>query len=467
MRLVTTGWEAESAHTARALARLVGAGYRSGMDLDVAIAARAAVLDTVADVFGDIAPWYRNLGLPREPPGIDLAELDPVRAFALVLRRRGRVHLDRSPSQLVERGLPVDATSSAWATAGRHAILARRAWPDGAAASLDSTQCWRAVGQAAALAEAVAVLDTDLTAAGVRPDLAAVIGTTAGLRVAAREVLGLAAHAAPVHPATPRRDPTRPGARAPRRLVPERAGRQPDLARAVGRLTSLIDRAEFLTPDQVRGGARVARNLAVLAAGGAVDPGGQLVRAELGALARTLHAVATEPRTEATLITAARPPALDLHLRELNRDSRAALAARQTATSDPDLATRVARRLPDLVTALDRKARAQVDANLWAILDRREGEHPLYAIASLRDPGREPPLLGRLRDAAGAATAVGERVNPPDGDQLQLVGPRERAARTALRHAVADRLQVSRPPAHPAGPMHGLGGPDPGGSLAR
>lgn len=464
---MTTGWEVESAHTARALARLVGAGSLAGMGPDVAIAARAAVLDTVAGVFGDIVPWYRNLGLPREPPGIDLAELDPVRAFALVLRRRGRLHLDRSPSQLLERGLPVDAISSAWATAGRHAILARQAWPDGAAVSLDSTQCWRAVGQAAALAEAVAVLDTDLSAAARhRPDLAAVIGSTSGLRVAAREVLALAVHAAPDRPATPRGDaPGTDG--SPRRLVPKRSDRQPDLARAVGRLTSLIDRAEFLTPDQVRGCTRVARNLTVVAAGEAVDFGGQPVRAELGALARTLHAVATEPRTEAALITAARPRALDLHLRDLNHASRAALAARQTATVDPDLATRVARRLPDLVAGLDRRARAQVDADRWAILDRREGDHPLYAIASLCDPGREPPLLGRLRDAAEAATALGQRVNPHNDDQRQLVGTRERAARTALRHAVAVRLQVSRPPAHPADPMQGLGGPDPGRWLAR
>jgi hypothetical protein len=249
--------------------------------------------------------------------------------------------------------------------------------------------------------------------------------------------------------------------------VPEQANRQPDLARAVGRLAALIDRAEFLTPDQVRGCARVARNLVVLAAGEAVDPGGQPVRVELGALALRLHAVATEPRTEAALITAARPCALDLHLRELNRDSRDVLEARQTATVDPEVATRLARRLPDLAAGLDRKARAQVDANRWAILDRREGEHPLYAIASLRNPGREPPLLGRLRDAAGAATAVSERVNPPNGDQLQPVGPRERAARNALRHAVAGRLQVSRPPVHPAAPMLGLGGPDPDRPLAR
>jgi hypothetical protein len=438
------------------------------MDVDVAIAARAAVLDTVAGVFGDIVPWYRDLRASREPPGIDLAEPDPVRAFALVLRRRGRVQLDRSPSQLLERGLHGDTIAAAWATTGLHAILARRAWPDGTAATLDGRHCWRAVAQAAALVEAVAVLDTDLTAAALhRPDLAAAIATSAGLRVSAHEVHALATHAAPEHPATPRRDATGTDGSAPRRLKRGRADRQPDLSRAVGQLTSMIDRTEFLTPDQVRGCAQVARNLALLAAGEAVDPDGQPVRAQLGALARTLHAVATEPRAEAALISAARPNTLDLHLRELNRDSRAVLSARQTTTAYPDLATRVARRLPGVVASLDRKAGSQVDARRWAVVDRREGEHLLYAIASLRDPGREPPLLRRLRNAAEAATAVGELVNPPNRDLLQLAGPREHAPWTALRHAMADRLPAPRPPAHPADPMRGLGGPDPGRSRAR
>lgn len=464
---MTPGWDVESAHTARALARLVDAGSQCGTDLDVAIAAHAAVLDTVAAVFRDIVPWYRNLRPPQQPPRVDLADRDPIRAFAFTLRCRHPVHLDRSPSQLLERGLHADPITAAWATAGRHAILATRAWPQGTSAALDGPQCWRAIAQVAALAEAVAVLDTDLIAVTRgRPDLAEVLGATAGMRLAAREVLGLADRATPEHPGTPPRDPTGRDGHAPRRLVPERADRYSDLPRAAGRLTALIDRADILSPDQVRGCAQVARNLAVLAAGEAVDHRGHPLRAELGALARTLHVVATEPRTEAALITI-RPRALDLCLRDLHRHSFDALGARHLAAAGPDLATRLVRRLPDLVSGLDRRAHAQVDAHLWAVLDRREGEHPLYAIASLREPGHEPPLLGRLRDATAAAAAVRDRIAPPRGDQPQLVPNRDYSARAALVHAVADRLAAVRPPAHPAGPGHGSDGPDPGRPLAR
>jgi hypothetical protein len=76
-------------------------------------------------------------------------------------------------------------------------------------------------------------------------------------------------------------------------------------------------------------------------------------------------------------------------------------------------ATRVARRLPDLVEILADKTTAQVDNSRWAMPDRRENAELPYAFVSSTDPASRSPMLDGLAGAFKAAEGLRQKVAPP------------------------------------------------------
>lgn len=446
-------WTRETIRTALALGEILQA-EPSPIDLDVALIARAAVLDGVALVMGDIVPRTRHglVGNGRLVP-LGLVEQDPVRALGLVLRGREQPAFTRSPSELLDAATPVGTPTDFWAAAGRHALLAARAWQGVSAATLSPDAAWKAVGEAAALAEAIAMLDTSLLRVGAhRPDLSRTIGATAGLRLAARETqtlaeLGGAARTRTAEPTSPAPQQVNLRPASGVGTLPQGKGRDgPDLSRQMGRLTAVLHNdATELTPSHVRICARVGRDLAILSARSAVAPDGHDLRVELGDLARALHTAAEADRGEVALVVAP-SRAVELQLRDLHIATMAALS-RRVAPDGPE-ATRIAGRLPDLVGVLAEKTGTEVDARRWAAPDRREGAELAYALASRTEPERRPAVVGLLGKAVTAGDALRARVTAEGSPHPG--GRRTPGAVVVLRDHRRDDLFDLRRPAHPA-----------------
>ncbi|MGQ0631614.1 MAG: hypothetical protein ACT4P1_11260 [Sporichthyaceae bacterium] len=439
-------WQREVALAAQALASLLTRGP-SEVDLDVVVTARAAVLDHVAHVLGDLVPRTR----PDRPRirhyAVPLArvEADPIGGLALVLQGRGRPHMERSPSELFDNRRPVGPSTADWVEVGRRALLAGRCWGGPTVGNLEPDVAWDVLTEIAGLAEAIAVLDTDLGAvAGQRPDVHALVAATAGLRVAARETLALAA---------PNGDASQPAVAeassapivTPAAGIAARASRNSTLARDTRRLTILLDQSTEVTPHHSRACAQVSRDLCILAAGTASSVTGGDLRQELGDVARALHAAATRDRGEFALNPVA-APALELQLRDLHASTRLAFAT--GVTLDPVDANRLARRLPDLVEILADKALAQVEHGHWAVPDRSEGATLPYAFASTSDAGLTPPMLPALRQAAGAADVLRHQV--AHSASATAANPALSAAVGTLSPVVQERAVANRRPAHPA-----------------
>ena len=144
---VVTGWDHEFTRVAAALAALAGRSVRADVDLDVAVTARAAVLDLSAAVLAEVAPRTRHVvsTYGGRPVPLHLVERDPIAAFGLVLVGRARPHLDRSPSELLDPPRPCAPATAAWAAAGRHALLGSRALWTGTPWDLTGDQAWQTV----------------------------------------------------------------------------------------------------------------------------------------------------------------------------------------------------------------------------------------------------------------------------------------------------------------------------------
>lgn len=406
-------WDREIAATADALGCLLNPHPRPGrLDLDVAITARAAVLGCVGTVLGDIAPRTREPFNGRRLEALALVETDPLRALGASLRNRPRLELSRSPSELLDNTASTRGVTAGWATAGRHALLASRAWWAGAPHVLPADQAWQVVGEVAALAEAVGQLDGELaTHLDGRADIARVLKAAKGLRLAAGETASLAArgdNASGGRTSSSRaaRSNPRP-ARAKRSAITTSAA-EPNLAAQARRLTALLAGADHLMPGQIRSATNLARDLTVLAAKHTAGPGAEDRRSQLGVLAHHLHAAASTNQGEEALAPASHPR-LNLAVHELRHGAHAALGTAQ----DPDTITRLTRSIPPLVDVLARQTHAQVVDQRWAMPNRAEGMTLPYAFVSTTDPALSSTLLTELERATAAASQVRGLLAPP------------------------------------------------------
>lgn len=446
-------WQHGVAHTAQALAAVLTRSIGDA-DLDVVLTARAAVLDHVETVLGDLAPRARPDRPKNRRRVVPLAgvETDPIGSLGLVLHGRGRPHLDRSPSELLDLTRPVDPATADWIQVGRRALLADRAWSGPTVGNLEPAAAWHALGEIAALAEAIAVLDVDLAAAAQRPDVQSLIATTAGLRLVAREVLALADPNGDTRPTPPALGgPEGLGVVSPADGVAASSTRKSSLAKETRRVTVLLDETTELTPYQIRACAQVARDLCLLTAASATSFTGADLRGELGDIARALHTAAKRNRGEFSL-NAAPARALELQLRDLHATTKLAFA--NGVTLNPDDANRVARRLPDLVEVLADKTHAQIDRGRWAVPDRTEDGNLPYAFASCSDSELTPPMLPALRKAAEAAGVLRNHVaHPASGDAASpaLADALGSLRAIVLKHGNAqERGAVRRRAIHPA-----------------
>ncbi|MGQ0843067.1 MAG: hypothetical protein ACT4QF_02920 [Sporichthyaceae bacterium] len=253
-----TPWNAAILHTANALTVLLSEPP-GRVDLDVAVTARAAVLDHVSTVLADLVPRTRTRHarpLGRAVP-VSLIEADPLDGLGRVLHGRLRPLLDKAPSELLDTRRRVDPATALWVDAGRHALVATREWSRLAAGVGEPERTWQIVGEVSALLEAVAVLDRDLVAqAGEGHWVRQVVESTAGVGIAAREVLALAGQDCAARPEAPSND-----AAAITAALAGSAGRPATLSKDVRRLTVLLDQTPTLAPHHVRACARVGRGL--------------------------------------------------------------------------------------------------------------------------------------------------------------------------------------------------------------
>ncbi|WP_156869488.1 hypothetical protein [Sporichthya polymorpha] len=412
--MAVTTWDGAVTATARELAHLLATtSRRTGwgpqeIDIEVALTARAAVLAGAANVLGDLAPRTRQPNRHGRRDLLALADQDPLRALGLVLRDRGRVPpFTRSPSELLDAAAPGAPATRSWAAAGRHALIGDRIWT-AQARNLDADHAWHVVRQVTALAELVARLDPMLAHAAkamANPDALAYLDRTAGLRVVAQEVAGLSSTSG-IGAAGGTRDLMHPPIRAAEPARPITPVDGPTAVAATRRLISLVRAAGTIAPHQVRAVAHVSRDLAVLAAAARAptDDGADLRR--LGELATCLNNVVTGRHGEAAL--AANPAfALEGQVRELAKYTRDAFANRMPRPHGED-ATRIASRLPKLVSALNDQARAQVEARRWAIPDRNQGTDLHYAVASADSAGQAPRMLAELQRSVDAAKTLEE-----------------------------------------------------------
>lgn len=441
-----TAWDCEIARVADDLTALVARVESGPVDLDVALTARAAVLDGVTAVLGDLAPRTRHESSAKggRHVTLHLLERDPLAALGLVLRRRVRPELDRSPSELLDASLPWNAATGAWASAGRHALLAARAWWTAPPWDLPGDYAWEAVGTVTALAEAIAVLDVDLAAhnAGARPEVDRVLAAGAGLRIAARETLNLA-RAGPAPGPNSAPEPSGRTVTPPEGMRPmARAWGEATISPGLGRLTVMLADVDSLTPQHVRTCARLGRDLAILTVR---DGGPNTPRDILGGLARALHFVAHTDRGERAILSAS-SRALEVQLLDLQQVTRSFLVG-GAGTLDRDEAQRVQLRLPALVAALSTTTCEQLDDRRWAVPDRGEGEHLPFALATR--PGlHEPGLLQPLNAAASASGALRDRLAAAPGAQS-----RANPTYVALHRQLRQHEPVVQRPAHPSRPI--------------
>lgn len=193
-------------------------------------------------------------------------------------------------------------------------------------------------------------------------------------------------------------------------------------------------------PNHIRAGAEITRNLAVIAAHGAADSNGVDLRAELADLARALHAVTRSSRGEFS-VQPVRPRVLELQLQDLHVSAKLALATRHDfGTAD---ATRLARRLPDLVDALASRTHAQISNLRWAMPDRRENVVLPYAFASTNEPGLTSALMAPLTESTASAASLRERFT-----ETEPLSPL--AVRLSLLNVRPDSRRARHPSVGPA-----------------
>lgn len=447
-------WADELVHVVGALAELLTVHQTrplGGADLDRAVTARAAVLDLAASVAADLAPRDRGAA---KPPTLAEVDRDPVTSLTRLLASRTRPGLDEwSPSELLDASEVSTPAGRSWADAGRHAISAQHAW-SAAAPDLNTPHAWRALGAAAALTEAIGVLDTDLAGAATtagRGEITTALASAAGLRIAGHETRLLAAAQpdppdATTPPPVPHPGPSVP----PPGAVPVNTPRA--LPDAAVRLAALLTHTEVLTPRQISAAAQAGRDLSVLAAQALPEH-----REQLAALAQGLHAATGEHRALAALVPATRgAAAVEVQAGELHRFTLGWLAAQRAGGAashalDADIARQLAHHLSNLTAAITDAATRQVADRRWAIRDRSvhsEATDLQYAIARLdAHPHHQPRMLADLREARVGAARLSTATAPTAAELAAAAQP---PPHRTLGAAI-DQHRAQQPPrAHPA-----------------
>ena len=346
---------------AHLLAHPVGAldeaGYRQGL------LARGVTLDVTREVYRELTrPRYTSTrrGMLATRPGMVVA--DPVTALAEQLAGHRRV-----PGPSASEALTASSatpTGEQWREAARSALLADHTWREGTLPSWSPSTAWAALADAAALTEAVVVLDHDLAAAarslGHAKD-AGVLQRSADspLRVAAIEVQAVASFG-PLTGVEVEVVSSRP---APGQIVP--VARDGDLPAAQSRLFTALTRVRHLRPEHAvqvaLGQARAAATIAAVLRAGP-DEGVQRLAGALDQAARGLGGAAGGAGLTASLFPGDPRPLLQAGeiTRHLTRPA-------HPADRDPAALVDFARSLPDVVAALFDVARRHTAHGVWLV----------------------------------------------------------------------------------------------------
>jgi hypothetical protein len=399
----------------------------SGIDLDVALCARRAVLELLTVAHQDLT----GIGAVSGPVHPELVEVHPVAAFGQALRRHPRPPGALSPSD-VAQARPLSAAGRAWQEISRHALLAHHAWTSGHdRGPADGDTVWAGIADLAALADTLTRLDTVLIAAAdIEPGRDRVAVTLrAGLRsqlgVAARETARVAA-SGPL----PESGPDRVAGRSvfDRTVLPVRAPR--DLPIAQERLVRLLDVAQVVRPERFRQIVTMqARACMVLSThlpgtppGAAATPGPgatsedepsasrAYLGEELAAHARLLHRATERPGSIAGV-----EPGDGRPLRQAAEVLRVLVARPDVVAGDPELLTRVTAGLAAVTPALAAVADRGLARGAWQIPDHGESADtaPLWRTHRPEDP--RPGAVAAIHRAAehsGRLTEVSQTLRP-------------------------------------------------------
>jgi hypothetical protein len=393
-------YQDELDHLVRAVATLVEKPEKPLDELGVqaALSSRKALLGLLTVQMAEAAPLDRSATKP------DLQRLaeHPVAAFIGALREYPRPHGEIAPSVLYSR--PQETPAGAlWLEVGRRSTLAQAEW-QGTGQPLTDEQAWSTVGDAAALAGALARLDEDLRAAAQKAgcdDLVQALAPPAALRlvIAASEVRGLAG------PGTRTTTPDRWRTPEPR-IHP--VVRDSDVPGALEALTALLRNARVLKPEHVQ---QITITLARLEL--------RLHRGITTDLARELAVAAQTPRRAACPFHGDRRPLLQAA--ELNRWA--------TGSGPGPVATiGVDGLLSRCVIALHAAVQRQLQLGHWLVPNQDPGRQTAWRTWDHSQP--TPQMLTALKSAVAAVSAADRRGDRPST---------RRPARVLLHESLSSR----------------------------
>jgi len=434
-----------------------------GIELDLALSARRAVLDLLQTVHGDLT----GIG-PRPAAGhLDDVEAHPVAALGWALRRHPRPPGALAPTD-VALARPVSPAGRAWQQVARHALLAQHTWSTGLDdGPIDQARLWAGVADVAALADTLTRLDlTLIRAAQAEPGrgrIAAALssGLASHLGLAARETARVAA-SGPLPEAGPNRIPAPPG--PTRTVMPVR--HPSELPQAQRHLTVLLEAARGIRPERFRQLATVQARACLLLSTQLTGPDGHT--------AGVPAALPTEPSADRQIALAGLVDRLTEHARLLQRaterpgsivgiepgDGRPlrqaaetfrALAARPAAVaSDPALLSRFTIALADTTIALATAADRGMARGAWQVPDHSES---LTAPGwRTHRPGEPRPAalvaIHQAADHANVLTEAAHAVHPHPGANHHRSGSRsttvtDLAFQTPPRPAVTWRPELT------------------------
>lgn len=321
------------------------------------------------------------------------------------------------------------AVEAAWLGVHRHAIVAGHEWATADRASRPrGAAAWSLVADGAAIATATLHLEVDVEAALRRAGRTGDAdrleqARTSGLDRAIREVMLLARSGDLPDPPPLRR----PGVPNPVAVY------TPALQREGGRrLVAQLD-AEQLSPRAMRAVlTEHARTLmtagAILGDGGLSDGLSDLAR-EVMVAARRLQATASvEPTGRRAVIQAQQ-----LH---------AFIASERHRDPRPEVAIEAAHQAHATLSALVRRATADVSAGRWLVADGERHDGPLWVTADMGD--HKPDVLTRLAHARTTAAPISHGTTP-DPATTHPSGPRLVPPRESLDAVSAEVFRPRRP----------------------
>ncbi|MFC5382154.1 hypothetical protein [Aquipuribacter nitratireducens] len=403
-------WHAVGHHVARLLAAKEPV---TPTHLELTLAGHGALIRLLREVHRDLTarPQRERERLPAAP-SIELLERDPVRALGDALERHTVSGGIAVSNVMATRAAP--GTSAAWQSLVKAATLAGHAWRSADPESRPQQhQAWSVMADVAALSQAAALLDLDISRAASRmssalherlavspAELSDRYATAAveGLRAAGERVLSIAQQG-PLPDVGPLRQPVmRP---APLRHPAHVPDAQAAIAELLNR-SSVISPRDFVLA--VHAQARLMQHVVRLAD----DPSvADAAKSHLDTLSRVVpRALATvEPRSDTRALL----------------QSQAVLSfvsAMQPSHKDAGrVAAALARSQPALIDALERTALRQLGSGSWLVPNPNErATSVLWVVRTPSATADVPDVVMRLRDtrptAHGVATTAGHNPFP-------------------------------------------------------